>query len=124
MATAPQSGVDYRGSGTIDPAHIAQAGYQFVVQYIGVTDDSGYLRPNDVTSFENQHLSIVSVFEKAGMSDTDASGHYTNQWVNYFVPGQGAEDAARAIEAAQKAGQPTGSAIYFAIDLDPGAARS
>src|SRR5262249_36883460 len=84
------------------------------------------LRATDAIALEQQNLSIVSLFEKAGMSDTGANGTYTNAWVNYFnnngALGQGTADAIDAIAAARAAGQMSG-AIYFGINLDPANAR-
>jgi hypothetical protein len=137
--TTPQQGIDYRHSegAALSPTDIKAANQQypdqyigqtkFVIEYIGVTDGEGYLRPTEAGQLKDAGLQIVSVFEKSisgqpGMSDTD-NGNYTNAWVQYFVPGQGAADAERAMNAAQKAGQQSG-AIYFAIDLNPGEARS
>jgi Domain of unknown function (DUF1906)/Calx-beta domain/RTX calcium-binding nonapeptide repeat (4 copies) len=133
--TTPQQGIDYRHSegAALSPADIKTVNQQypneyigptkFVIEYIGVTDGQGYLRPSEADQLKDAGFQIVSVFEKSGMSDTDSNGNYTNVWVQYFVPGQGAADAERAIAAAQKAGQQSG-AIYFAIDLNPGEARS
>ena len=127
--TAPSStvqfGIDYRDqAGALahfSPADIIsfQGGKQFAVEYTGITDGVGYLRSSDASALVSKGLSIVSVYEKAGMSDTDSVGHYTSGWVDYFSqPGQGTTDAQSAINAANLDGQLTG-AIYFAVDLDP-----
>ncbi len=115
-----QSGIDYRvgtGSATtgVSVTAIKSAGKSFVGEYIGVTDNNGYLRPSDVTSLTGEGLTIVTLFERTPTS------------TSYFTLANADFDAADAISAAAKAGQPSGSAIYFTIDYpasDAGAASA
>jgi YD repeat-containing protein len=102
-----QYGIDYRdydASATtgVDVDAIKKAGKQFVGEYIGTVDGVGHLRPADVTAL--QGLQIVSLFER---NPTDPS---------YFTLAQAESDADDAIAAAIKAGQPSGTAIYFTVD--------
>lgn len=113
---------------------IKAAGFQFVMQYIG--DHTGALTTAKVADFEAAGLQIVTIYENKYMSDTDTStGKYTKIWEPYFsinvaadghtiAYDNGFKDAARAFELAHNLGQPVGSAVYFAIDLDPGSAKS
>jgi len=117
-----QYGIDADGLASIVPGDLAafQGGKQFAVGYLGTDDQADYLRPAEAAALIAKGVSVVSVYETQGMSDTGPDGNYSNAWVQYFVPGQGAADAAAAIAGAKAAGQANG-AIYFAIDLDPGA---
>ena len=115
VAPGTQLGVDYAdygngGSATtgVDVPGIKAAGKQFVGEYIGTADNYGYLRPADVVALTSQGLQIVSIFER---TPTSAS---------YFTLANADYDATVAIAAAIKAGQPSGSAIYFTVDFDPG----
>jgi len=127
-------GIDYRvpaNGGTptsyIGAAAIAAAGYQFAIEYIGTAGNAGFLRAGDSSALVQQGLSIVSVYAKTGMSDTNPDGSYNNAWVSYFnnngALGQGTADAIDAINAAKAAGQASG-AIYFDVNLNPADARS
>lgn len=64
------------------------------------------LSPGEVTKLLAAGLQIVSVFE------ADPTH------VGYFTPEQGKFDAGRALDLAQKCGQPALSAIYFTVDYD------
>jgi LEA14-like dessication related protein len=114
-AAAPgtQFGVDYRDYGAtattgVNVPGIKAAGKQFVCEYIGTADSDGYLRPADVSVLTNQGLQIVSIFERTPTS------------LSYFTLANADYDATVAINAAILAGQPSGSAIYFTVDFDPG----
>ncbi len=114
--TAPpgtEFGIDYRDFGAaattgVTVSDITAAGKQFVCEYIGTTDNDGYLRPADVLAITNQGLTIVSIFERNPTS------------VSYFTLANADYDAGVAISAANLAGQPSGSAIYFTVDFEPG----
>jgi hypothetical protein len=110
-----QYGVDYAvygngGTATtgVNVPGIKAAGKQFVGEYIGTAENYGYLRPADVETLTSQGLQIVSLFER---TPTSAS---------YFTLANADSDAADAIAASIEAGQPSGSAIYFTVDFDPG----
>ena len=63
-------GIDYRnqkgGTATngVNLGAITAAGIQFVGEYLGTTNNNGYLRPSDVAALGNQQLQIVSIFER------------------------------------------------------------
>ena len=118
-----QYGIDADGLASIAPGDLAafQGGKQFAVGYLGTDGQADYLRPAEAAALIAHGVSVVSVYQTQGMSDTGPDGNYSNAWVRYIVPGQGAADAAAAIAGAQAAGQ-TNGAIYFAMDLDPGSA--
>jgi hypothetical protein len=122
----PQQGIDVRNVSISNYAeNITTAGDAFVGQYIGV--NSGYLTTADANTLQSAGLNIVSIYEKSGMSDTDYSlpaPYYTSAWVPYLTEQNGETDASNAALAAAALNQPTGSAIYFAMDLDPGSSLS
>ena len=115
-ASGIQFGVDYRNpyngvataTAGVDVNGIKDAGKQFVCEYIGTADNDGYLRPTDVAALTIQGLQIVSIFERTPTS------------TSYFTLDNADYDATVAISAAIEAGQPSGSAIYFTVDFDPG----
>ena len=113
------SGIDYRlGPGDasalsgVNLAAISGDGYGFVAEYIGTATDDGYLTKGDAVELSQDHISIVSIFERnptsvayfTGATDGISNAQY---------------DAADAIAAAKADGQPTGSTIYFTVDYDP-----
>jgi surface antigen len=111
VVAGAQPGIDYSvygngGTATtgVNISGIKAAGKQFVGEYIGATDNYGYLRSSDVTVLTSQGLQIVSLFER---NPTSAS---------YFTLANADYDAADAINAASLAGQQSGSAIYFTVD--------
>jgi murein DD-endopeptidase MepM/ murein hydrolase activator NlpD len=88
-------------------------GTAFVATYLGV-HSAGYLTSDpDVSAFTSHGLSLVSIYERTPTS------------VEYFTGSTDGisnadYDAAGSIQAAQKAGQPSGSgAVYFTVDYDP-----
>ncbi len=112
--------------------------YDFAALYIGRNiDDHGVIGGDPSQGYltldqanELQHtggIKLVSLYEKDFMYDTDKNGNHTYQWESYFAntAGGGAEklgeaDAKAAYEAAtQVAHQTAGSAIYFALDINP-----
>ena len=108
-----QSGVDSSSSVTATALSCLQAGgYTFVGRYYSRTT---HIEGKKLTAAEAQLLAeggmeIVSVYEDA---PTESS---------YFSADRGAEDAATALEQADLAGQPEGTAIYFSIDYDASSA--
>ncbi|MFO0550063.1 MAG: DUF1906 domain-containing protein [Polyangiaceae bacterium] len=64
------------------------------------------LQPEEARILFGEGLSIAAVFQ-----------HYSNCFLT-FENRWGKEDAQRALEQAATIGQPTGSAIYFAVDAD------
>lgn len=105
---ALKQGIDYSRGTNLSPTDVAVAGKSFVGRYIGVTDGQGYLRPAEAAQLTQAGLTIVSIYERNPTT------------ISYFTPQQAIDDARDAISAAQKAGQPVGSAIYFTVDMDPG----
>jgi hypothetical protein len=71
-----------------------------------VTDKDGYLRPNDVAALSINNLQIVSIYERNPVT------------VSYFSITNADIDAARSVVAAATAGQPAGTAIFFAVDVN------
>jgi Domain of unknown function (DUF1906) len=88
-------------------------GTQFVGEYLGCAANDGYLRQSpDAQRIKDQSLKIVSLYEVA---ESKHSKHFTSS--------NGTTDVQNAIRAAHAAGQPAGSAIYFAVDFDPAPAQ-
>ncbi|MET4426667.1 FG-GAP-like repeat-containing protein [Bradyrhizobium sp. RT3a] len=109
------AGIDYRHTSTTDPlvpADIKAAGINMVGEYLG--GGSSYLTKAEAKAITAAGLSIFSIYEHAGM---DGAAYYASS-VAY---GHGVTDATNAIKNAIKVGEPSGSAIYFGIDLDPAA---
>jgi len=118
-AVGPSIGLDARDTGIAAYAtQIQAAGYSFIGQYVG--NEAGYLTASEASEIQAAHLKLFTIYEKSEMSDTDANKNHTYSWQTYFSESQGEADAARAYTAAIGANQPFGTAIYFAIDLDPG----
>ena len=67
------------------------------------------LRPPEVAALKNAGFRIVSCFEE-NPSDPPLA---------FFTRARGQRDGWRAFAQAQAAGQPAGTPIYFALDLDP-----
>ena len=104
----PAKGFDcYAGTLTADVLSTAfDAGATFVVHYYGGSHGK------DLTAASLKATSAAgmwcgAVFEGGGDN------------VGFFTSSQGADDAEEAITQAQAAGQPLGSAIYFAVDFGP-----
>src|SRR5665213_784242 len=140
-----QTGIDAHGgaNGAGDVSSVATQlktdGFSFVAQYIDQNDSNEdpssptYAQSADgaagasLTYAEAQTeiaagLQIVSIFETngeavspytypSGQSNSDA------QIVAYLTTAQGPADGAEALTSAHTIGQPTGSAIYFALDF-------
>src|ERR1700683_3316447 len=119
----PQSGLDAHQTDEIalNAGQLSKT-YQFVAQYIDDNpadqDDPG--APNLNATYAATEiaggLSIVSIFETKGMSDTDSG---VTGWEGYLTSTQGTADAMEAYNSAVAVGQPSGSTIYFAMDFDP-----
>src|SRR4029077_14232973 len=90
----------------IDIVGLHGAGNQFVGESIGNASNNGYLRSSDAALLTAAGLSIVSIYERSPTT------------ISYFTTDNALFDAAHAISAANLAGQPLGSAIYFTIDAD------
>ena len=76
-------------------------GYTFVGRYLG-----NHLTLDEKNIITKGGLFIVSLYER------------NPTHVGYFTDAQGRHDAARAINKAQKLGQPFGTPIYFTVDYD------
>ena len=106
------NGCDYRNFGGgiatlgIDVAGMKAAGNQFVCEYLGRTENNGYLRAADVSLLAANGISIVSIYERNPTT------------ISYFTTANANADASSAMAAAGLAGQTAGSAIYFTIDAD------
>jgi len=92
-------------------ASLTANGLRWVGRYYSHDADSNpkNLSPGEVATLVAAGLLIVSVFE------ADPT------YVGYFTPDQGTKDAARALDLAQKCGQPALSVIYFTVDYDASA---
>ena len=124
-------------------------GISFVAQYIDSNDlnetpgSPGYAQSADgpangsLTAAQAQQIGaagekILSIFETNGEASDPYSGGGSNssaQVVNYLAPlqsngtrstAQGVADGMQALASARALGQPANSAIYFALDFDPG----
>jgi len=80
-------------------------GYEFVVRYLSYNSRKN-LSPGEAKKLSGAGLDLVAVFEARG------------NVIDNFTSEQGAKDAAQALQLAAQIGQPEGSAIYFAVDLD------
>jgi hypothetical protein len=106
------NGCDYRNFGGgiatlgIDVAGMKAAGNQFVCEYLGRTENNGYLRAADVSLLAANGISIVSIYERNPTT------------ISYFTTANANADASSAMAAAGLAGQTAGSAIYFTVDAD------
>jgi len=95
-----------------DASAVRFAGYTGVCRYLGAKT-RGWpkgLTPEEVDSNKAEQLSIVSIWEGEATSST------------YFTTDQALHDAQDALVEAEWLGQPQGTAIYFAVDLDTDAA--
>ena len=105
IGTGTISGVDYENyldQGQADA--IAHAGYQFVIRYYSTDHSEVPLTQQEISNLEDAGLQIITVWEnKTEQNLTDG-----------LTDGTG--DAEKAIAQAEAAGQPGGSAIYFAVD--------
>lgn len=85
-------------------------GYQFFARYYRRTLVSRYaVSPEEVRPLFDAGLSMLSVFQN------------TNDAPSYFTRENALADGAAAIAKAAHMGQPKSSAIYFAVDCNPGA---
>lgn len=103
----PAKGFDiYAGTLTISERQAAKsAGNDFFMHYYG--GSSG----KDLTAEELQLNSKLGIYTGAVFECSDQP--------LYFTEHQGTLDATQALEQAIRAGQPKGSAIYFAYDFGP-----
>ncbi|MFC5407267.1 DUF1906 domain-containing protein [Cohnella soli] len=85
---------------------IAKEGYKFAARYL-VPDSYGWKRltPSEAKTITDAGMQIVSVYETS--ANRPAGGASSGQ-----------QDGAAALKEAQTVKQPTGSAIYFAVDYD------
>ena len=88
-------------------AAIAAEGCKFVGRYLCRPGNDKLLKRNEAQIITDAGLSIVSVWEQG----------YPIR-ASYFTSKRGALDAEQAIAAAQAAGQPQHSPVYFAVDYD------
>lgn len=102
----PAKGFDvYAGQLTTSERQTAKDdGYDFIIHYYG--GSSG----KDLTAQELQLNSQLGLWSGSVFECGNSPG--------YFTSAQGTHDANQAITQALAAGQPKGSAIYFAYDLD------
>lgn len=84
---------------------LAANGYEFVGRYYSVNQWK-VLTADEAQMLCGAGLALVALYEDGG---TD------------FSTAQGEANAATALEQAAAAGQPAGSAVYFAVDYDAGA---
>lgn len=92
-----------------DASHIAQRakadGYDYIARYYSFNPRKN-LTPSEVRVLSDAGLAILSIWEAAG-----------DKYVS-FTADNGHREGAEALRLAQEVGQPNGSAIYFAVDLD------
>ncbi len=121
----PYEGVDYSATTVLaNEQCFANNGKQFVCRYY---DNSGGTSPKildaaEVASLHSVPLKINTVYETCGGDCTAAGCTSSPCGIAYFTPSQGTYDAQQALAAAQRAGQPAGTPIYFAVDYDASAA--
>jgi hypothetical protein len=122
---APYEGVDYSDTTSLGNEQCFVNNLkQFVCRYY---DNSGgssskILDAAEVASLHSAPLKINVVYETCGGVCT---GSCTGSpcGIAYFTPSQGTYDAQQALGAAQRAGQPSGTPIYFAVDYDASASE-
>ncbi|MEH6434386.1 DUF1906 domain-containing protein [Massilia sp. DD77] len=106
MATiAPLKGFDTALDMRRQAGALRRQGYDFVIRYDS-HNPARNLTPGEARSLCGAGLRIGAVRESAGTH------------AGYFSRQQGVLDGAAALAQARAAGQPTGSAIYFAVDYD------
>ena len=108
LATAGMAGVDTNSNCTNFAQGIAGEGYKFVCRYYR-PGDIGALTHGEAQALIGAGLSLVAVFEGGGNKPS------------WFSAAQGTADAQHALDHAAKVGQPSGTAIYFAVDYDASA---
>lgn len=84
---------------------LRQQGYDFVIRYYS-HNPAKNLSPGEARTLCGAGLRIGAVWESAGTH------------AGYFSRQQGVLDGADALAQARAAGQPPGTAIYFAVDYD------
>jgi len=89
---------------------IVAAGMQFVARYYSRIGPSKILTPVEASALSAAGLKLVVVYQDR---QNDAK---------FFSGALGTSSAQKALELAAQAGQPEGSAIYFAVDFDPDSA--
>lgn len=87
---------------------IAAAGKQFIVRYYSRTTSmkEKVLRPEEARQLAVAGIDLAVVYQDRGRAESD------------FGADRGELDARTALEQAANVGQPPGSAIYFAVDVD------
>lgn len=98
-------GFDTTADCTPHGQQILDAGYSFVARYLSHSLWKN-LKANEAKHLSEMGIYIVSVWESAG------------DHVSFFSYDQGAKDGRDAYIMAQSLGQPKGSPIYFAVDVD------
>lgn len=86
-------------------AAIAAAGIEFVARYYSKTASKA-IKKAEAISLTGAGLQLMTVYEDI------------NNDVKYFTAAIGTQQASTALTQAAAIGQPTGSAIYFAVDSD------
>ena len=87
---------------------IVASGIRFVVRYYSNSVGKTITRA-EALALSRVDLQVAVVYEDR------------NNAIQYFSTQQGNKNAAKALSVAAGIGQPTGSAIYFAVDFDPSA---
>ena len=85
---------------------LATAGMKFAARYYSNTR-AKTLTASEARKLSNAGLQLMVVFQDA------------NNRLEVFTAARGTSAAAKALDLAAAAGQPAGSAIYFAVDFDP-----
>lgn len=85
---------------------LVQSRMQFAGRYYSGVDQGKVLTAAEAAVLTKSGLTIVSVYEDDGKP------------AGYFTAARGSQDAVTALTQARSAGQPQGSAIYFAVDFD------
>ncbi|MCP4382761.1 MAG: TIGR02594 family protein [Hyphomicrobiales bacterium] len=92
---------------------LKQAGVQTVIRYYNHQNSqklpSKRIEPDEARALMDAGLSLMTVFQQRGGKDGN---------IQDLDAESGRRDSDRALELANKIGQPEGSAIYFAIDHD------
>lgn len=83
---------------------LKEAGFNYAARYLGNSWKT--FDRKEAEDIQNAGLQLISIFQKSANK------------LAYFTEAQGISDAKEAMKYAKAVGQPTGTAIYFAIDFD------
>jgi hypothetical protein len=121
LPTTSAQGIDFQNAAALTATQIKQAGFGFVMNYLGTTS-SNYLTAAEADSDIAAGLQICSIYEVTYRNGTDYNPNVAGNIPGYFgscLDNNGYTDGTNAYNYAHNVlNQSAGSAIYFAIDAD------